>query len=89
LKILQEKIVKTLENTGMGNYVLNRTPITQEIRARMNKWELYIKRNNCLALVVHTCNPSYTACRDQEDCSSKPAWENTVHKTLSQKKITK
>jgi hypothetical protein len=27
-------------------------------------------------LVTHTCNPSYSGNRDQEDCSSKPAWAN-------------
>jgi hypothetical protein len=26
--------------------------------------------------VAHTCNPSYSGGRDQEDCSSKPAWAN-------------
>jgi hypothetical protein len=30
------------------------------------------------ALVVHTCNPSYSGSRDQEDHSSKPARESTV-----------
>jgi hypothetical protein len=34
--------------------------------------------------VAHACNPSYSGGRDQEDCSSKPAW-TTVGKTLSQK----
>jgi hypothetical protein len=29
-----------------------------------------------LALVAHTCNPSYSGGRDQEDRSSKPAQEN-------------
>jgi hypothetical protein len=33
-------------------------------------------------LVVHTCNPSYSGGRDQEDGSLKPAWE-IVCKTLS------
>jgi hypothetical protein len=32
----------------------------------------------------HTCNPSYSGGRDQEDHSSKPAWA-IVHETLSQK----
>jgi hypothetical protein len=29
------------------------------------------------ALVVHTCNPSYSGGRDQEDHSSKPAQANS------------
>jgi hypothetical protein len=27
--------------------------------------------------VIHTCNPSYSGGRDQEDHSSKPAWANS------------
>jgi hypothetical protein len=26
------------------------------------------------ATMAHTCNPSYSGGRDQEDCGSKPAW---------------
>jgi hypothetical protein len=40
-------------------------------------------------LVAHACNPSYSGGRDQEDGSSKPAWENSsldsVSKNPSQK----
>jgi hypothetical protein len=37
LKLLQENVGKTLENTGIGDNFLNRrTPITQQIRARIN-----------------------------------------------------
>jgi hypothetical protein len=42
LKLLQEKIRKALEEIGLGNYFLKRTPIVQEIRARIDKWD-YIK----------------------------------------------
>jgi hypothetical protein len=30
------------------------------------------------ALVAHACNPSYSRGRDQKDCSSKPAQENSL-----------
>jgi hypothetical protein len=30
------------------------------------------------ALVAHSCNPSYSGGRDQEDHSSKPAWANSL-----------
>jgi hypothetical protein len=33
-------------------------------------------------LVAHACHPSYLGDRDQEDHSSKPAWENSSRKTL-------
>jgi hypothetical protein len=32
----------------------------------------------CLVPVAHTCNPSYSGGRDQEDCGSKPAWANSL-----------
>jgi hypothetical protein len=37
LKPLQENVVETLKDAGIGNY-WTRTPITQEIRARIAKW---------------------------------------------------
>jgi hypothetical protein len=37
---LQKKIIgKTLEDTGIDNTFLNRTPIAQDIRARIEKWD--------------------------------------------------
>jgi hypothetical protein len=27
--------------------------------------------------VTHTCNPSFSGSRDQEDCGSKSAWANS------------
>jgi hypothetical protein len=38
MKLPQEKFGKTLEDVSAGNYVLNRTPIAQEIRGRIDKW---------------------------------------------------
>jgi hypothetical protein len=35
--------------------------------------------------MVHTCNPSYSGGRDQEDRGSKPARANSSHETLSRK----
>jgi hypothetical protein len=39
LKQLQEIIGNTLEQTGIGNDFLNRTPMAQQIRERTNKWD--------------------------------------------------
>jgi hypothetical protein len=30
--------------------------------------------------VAHTCNPSYSRGRDEEDRGSKPAWANSLRK---------
>jgi hypothetical protein len=38
LKLLQENIEKILKNIGIGNNFLDKTLITQEIRARIGKW---------------------------------------------------
>jgi hypothetical protein len=38
LKVLQEKIGKTLENIDIEIYFPNRTPTAQEIRLRIDKW---------------------------------------------------
>jgi hypothetical protein len=36
--------------------------------------------------VVHTCNPSYSGGRDQEDLGSKPPHRQIVQETIAQKK---
>jgi hypothetical protein len=33
--------------------------------------------------VAHTCNPSYSGSRDQEDHGSKPAWANSSRDPIS------
>jgi hypothetical protein len=37
----------------------------------------YLKKGKLGAAGVHTCNPSYSGGRDQEDQGSKPAWVNS------------
>jgi hypothetical protein len=37
LKLVQKNIGKTLGDTGTGSIFLNRSPIAQEIRARIDK----------------------------------------------------
>jgi uncharacterized protein YdcH (DUF465 family) len=39
--------------------------------------------------VAHTCNPSYSKGRDQEDHGSKPAWANSSWDPLLKKPFTK
>jgi hypothetical protein len=36
--------------------------------------------------VAHTCNPSYSGGRDQEDQGAKPAWANSSRKNPAQKR---
>jgi hypothetical protein len=51
-------------------------------------WLAEKKKPTSQALVAHTCNPSYSGGRDQEDHSLKPALANSSE-TLSQKKKKK
>jgi hypothetical protein len=44
---------------------------------------LWNKRKLSQVLVAHACNPSYSAGRDQEDHSSKPAWTNSSRDPIS------
>jgi hypothetical protein len=39
--------------------------------------------------VAHTCNPSYSGGRDQEDCGSKPAQANSSQDPIFKKPFTK
>jgi hypothetical protein len=38
---------KTCEDIGMGHNFLNRTPISQEIRARIDKWDCIKFKSFC------------------------------------------
>jgi hypothetical protein len=44
-----------------------------------------IKALKSQAPVAYTCNPSYSGGRDQEDCGSKPAWENSLQDPILKK----
>jgi hypothetical protein len=39
--------------------------------------------------VAHTCNPSYSESRNQEDCGMKPAQENSFSRPYFKKPFTK
>jgi hypothetical protein len=49
LKLLVENIGKTLEDVGVGNAILNRTPITKEIRASIDKGDCITFKSFCTA----------------------------------------
>jgi hypothetical protein len=39
LKLLEEKIGTTLERTGVGVNFMNKTPIAQQLRERIDIWD--------------------------------------------------
>jgi hypothetical protein len=49
LKLPQEKIGKLLEDISIGKYFLNSTPIAQEIRARIDKWNCIKFKSFCIS----------------------------------------
>jgi hypothetical protein len=49
LKQLQEAIGNTLEQIGIGNDVLNRTPKAQHLSETMNKWDCIKLNSFCTA----------------------------------------
>jgi hypothetical protein len=40
LKLIEEKVGKSLENMGTGGNFLNRTPVACAVRSRIDKWNL-------------------------------------------------
>jgi hypothetical protein len=47
--------------------------------------KVLLKSKISWAPVAHTCNPSYSGCRDQEDRGLKPAWANSSGRPYLQK----
>jgi hypothetical protein len=48
LKLLQEEARNTLEQIGIGKDFLNRTPATQQLRERMDKWDFIKLKSFCI-----------------------------------------
>jgi hypothetical protein len=63
--------------------LVTRGPCHRVFGIRLNKTA------SCQALVAHTCNPSYSGGRDEEDHGSKPAWANSSRDHILKKPITK
>jgi hypothetical protein len=49
LKLLEEKLRKSLEDMGTGEKFLNRTPMACAVRSRIYKWDLIKLQNFCKA----------------------------------------
>jgi hypothetical protein len=78
LRLLQEIIGKTLEDIGIGNDFLNRTPVAQQLRVRINKWD-YIK-----LMFLQSKGNNYqnqeTAYRMEENLCQLPIrWQINIH----------
>jgi hypothetical protein len=47
VKFIEEKVGKSLEDTGTGKKFLNRTPIACAVRSRIDKWDLIKLQSFC------------------------------------------
>jgi hypothetical protein len=47
LKLLQERAGNTLEQIGIGKDFLNRIPVAQQLRERIDKWDFIKLKNFC------------------------------------------
>jgi hypothetical protein len=49
LKLIEEKVGKSLEDMGKGKKILNRTPMACAVRSRIDKWDLMKRQSFCKA----------------------------------------
>jgi hypothetical protein len=49
LKLIEKKVLMSLEHMGTGEIFLNRTPIAYALRSRINKWDLIKLQSFCKA----------------------------------------
>jgi hypothetical protein len=49
LKLIEEKVVKSLEHMGTGEIFLNRTPMNYALKSRIDKWDLIKLQTFCKA----------------------------------------
>jgi hypothetical protein len=47
LKLLQERIGKTLEGRSTGHNFINRTPVAQQLKVRIDKWDYMKLKSFC------------------------------------------
>jgi hypothetical protein len=69
LKLVQEKVGKTPEDIGTGNYFLDKTQIAQKIRARIEKWDCIKLKSFCTSKDIITESRGYP----QNERKSLPA----------------
>ena len=62
LKLIEEKVGKSLEHMGTGEIFLNRTPMAYAVRSRIHKWDLIKSQSFCKA----------------QDTVNRTKWESTI-----------
>jgi hypothetical protein len=70
VKLIKEKVGKSLENMGTGKKFLNRTVMTCAVRLRLDKWDLIKLQSFCKA--KDTVNKAKTPITDWERIFTYP-----------------
>jgi hypothetical protein len=70
LKIIEDKVRKSLEHIGTGENFLNRTPMACAVRSRIDKWEFIKLKSFCKA--NDTVNKRKRQPTDQEKTFTNP-----------------
>jgi hypothetical protein len=84
LKLIEEKVGKSLENMGTGGKFLNRTTMAYALRSRINKWDLIKLQSFCKA--KDTVNRTNRQPTDWEKIFTNPTSDrgliSNIHKEL-------
>jgi hypothetical protein len=73
VKLIEEKVWKSLEDMGTGEKFLNRTAKSCTVRSRINKWDLIKLQNFCKA--KDTVNSTKQQPTDWEKIFTNPTFD--------------
>jgi hypothetical protein len=71
------------------NFIFRLDSHSQDISLCICKYSKIKKEKSSQVLLAHTCNPSYSEGRDQENHGSKPGWANSSRDPISKIPYTK
>jgi hypothetical protein len=80
LKLIQEKVGKRLENIGMGEILLNRTPVAYALRSSIDKWDSIKLQNFCKA--KDTVNRTKRQPTDWEEIFTNPTSDTGLRSNI-------
>ncbi len=69
LCIIEEKVGPNLHHVGLGPNFLNKTPIAQELKSRINKWDGIKLKSFFLGKKKYSTNPSHLLILNFNSCA--------------------
>jgi hypothetical protein len=84
MKLLKERLGTTLKHIGIGNSFMNQTPIAQQWRERVGKWDCNKLKSFCTAKNIVTKLPI-----NERKSLPNPVnkWANEVDRQFSKEEI--